>query len=121
MLKAREFRFDDLKNIEMNEIAKSHLLDVIFICMTMNNVKAETLFDETGYIHVIGIYGDIAGSDKKYLIGLYSKNCSRLAVRFIKKWIAEKNRNGYNLIIANTDESLDKFHRFVGKEYLVWV
>lgn len=119
MLKAREFRFDDLKNIEMNEIAKSGLLDFIYVCMLLNDIEAETLVDEDGCIHVIGIYGTIKNTDKRFLFGVFSKNCSKMSVRFAKKWIAEKNRNGYNLLIANKDKALNKFHCFVGKECLV--
>ena len=115
----RTFSFDDINNIERNKYARQDddILPQLFFYL--NDMEAETVVDENGYIHAILFCGKTRnGSGESAVFAMYSENCCKMIVRYVIKKIRSLVDKGYSLVAMNEDDELKKFHDVLFKEYM---
>lgn len=118
MIVEREFRYEDLKNIVLNDYAQRTLIEGYFLVAFLNDIEIRTLESEER-IEALMICGKIRNVENTwYAFCIYAKDCSKMVVRNVRRKLKEKVDKGYHIITGNEEQGLKKFHDFIFKEYL---
>ena len=113
MLTVRDFKYEDSSKIELNDYAIKHSNDHIYLLYYFNFIEAKTIIDENDKIHAIVFCGKYPDEEQWYGWATYSKDCSKMVVRQVRKLLLEYLKNGYNIITINDSKKLEKFHEVI--------
>lgn len=118
-LRGREFTFNDLEWIERNEYAREHSKELGQLFFYLNDIEAETVVDESGYIHAILFCGKLRDdSGRSAVFAIYAERCCKMIVRYVIKRIRSLVDEGRSVITMNSDRDLEKFHDVLFREYM---